>query len=93
MGSDAPLSFDVSIDAIKSALPANLQSPRVGIICGSGLSGLVNVFRDVVLVPYENIPGFSKSTGRAVGFLKGVNRDSQMVRKYPGIRALWRLGF
>jgi len=62
MGNDIPLSFDASIDAIKSALPANLQSPRVGIICGSGLSGLVNVIRDVVLVPYENIPGFSKST-------------------------------
>jgi purine-nucleoside phosphorylase len=62
MGDDVPLSFEASIDAIKGALPVNLKSPRVGIICGSGLSGLVNVFRDVVLIPYENIPGFSKST-------------------------------
>ncbi|PPQ77945.1 hypothetical protein CVT25_015420 [Psilocybe cyanescens] len=57
-----PTSFQASIDAIKSALPPNLQSPRVGIICGSGLSGIVDVFRNTVIVPYENIPGFSKST-------------------------------
>ncbi|KAF8186345.1 nucleoside phosphorylase domain-containing protein [Pholiota molesta] len=56
------LSFASSLDAIKAALPSNLQSPRVAIICGSGLSGIVDIFRDVVLVPYENIPGFSKST-------------------------------
>jgi purine-nucleoside phosphorylase len=65
MGSDV---LDASIDAISGALPDNLQSPRVGIICGSGLGGIVNVIRDVVLVPYENIPGFSKSTGEAVSF-------------------------
>ncbi|KAF8960868.1 nucleoside phosphorylase domain-containing protein [Flammula alnicola] len=56
------VSFTASIDAIKAVLPVNLQSPRVGIICGSGLSGIVDIFRDVVLVPYEDIPGFSTST-------------------------------
>ncbi|KAF9485616.1 hypothetical protein BDN70DRAFT_795447 [Pholiota conissans] len=55
-------SFASSIDAIKTALPKKLQNPRVGIICGSGLSGIVDIVRDVVLVPYENIPGFSTST-------------------------------
>ncbi|KAF5324996.1 hypothetical protein D9619_009784 [Psilocybe cf. subviscida] len=57
-----PVSFDVSIKAIRGALPENLQSPRVGIVCGSGLSGIGYILRDSVLVPYENIPGFSKST-------------------------------
>ncbi|KAH9474651.1 Putative purine nucleoside phosphorylase [Psilocybe cubensis] len=56
------VSFQASIDAIKAALPENLQKPRVGIVCGSGLSGIVDIFRDTKLVPYENIPGFSKST-------------------------------
>jgi len=58
-----PQSFGASLEAIKGALPANLQSPRVGIVCGSGLSGIADQFKDTVLVPYENIPGFSKSTG------------------------------
>ena len=57
------VSFDESVDAIKAAVPNILQNPRVGIICGSGLSGLVDSFRDVVLVPYQSIPGFGTSTG------------------------------
>ena len=57
------LSFGPSIDAIRTELPLYLQSPRVGIICGSGLSGIVTMFRKVVKIPYAKIPGFSKSTG------------------------------
>ena len=57
------VSFDESLNAIKAAVPGILQNPRVGIICGSGLSGLVNSFRNVVLIPYQNIPGFVTSTG------------------------------
>lgn len=59
------VSFDESLNAIKAAVPDILQNPRVGIICGSGLSGLVNSFRNVVLIPYENIPGFVTSTGES----------------------------
>jgi len=57
------ISFEESVNTIRRVLPNNLQNPHVGIICGSGLSGLVNNFRDVVFVPYENIPGFVTSTG------------------------------
>ena len=57
------LSFGQSIDAIRTELPLYLQYPRVGIICGSGLSGIVTMFRKVVKIPYAKIPGFSKSTG------------------------------
>jgi len=56
------LSFDPSIDAIRAELPPYLQSPRVGIICGSGLSSIVTVFHKVVRIPYAKIPGFSKIT-------------------------------
>jgi purine-nucleoside phosphorylase len=57
------LSFDPSIDAIRAELPLYLQSPRVGIICGSGLSSIGTTFHKVVKIPYTKIPGFSKSTG------------------------------
>ncbi|KAF8153061.1 nucleoside phosphorylase domain-containing protein [Crassisporium funariophilum] len=65
MGNDTQtltLNFEPTIEAIKAALPLNLQSPRVGIICGSGLNGLADSLRDVVIIPYDQIPGFSKST-------------------------------
>jgi purine-nucleoside phosphorylase len=59
------VSFDDSVNTIKALLPDVLHRPCVGIICGSGLSGLVDSFRDVVIVPYENIPGFATSTGKS----------------------------
>jgi len=59
----ASLDFAPAIEAIRSALPESLQKPQLGFICGSGLSGLVDSLRNVVIIPYETIPGFSKSTG------------------------------
>lgn len=56
-------SFGPTLEAIKSKLPEKLQNPQIGIICGSGLSGLVDTLREVEVVPYENIPGFGRSTG------------------------------
>jgi purine-nucleoside phosphorylase len=55
--------FDAAVEAIKSKLPERLQNPRVGIVCGSGLGGIVDCIRDLVLVPYSTIPGFVESTG------------------------------
>lgn len=59
----ATLPFDAAVAAIKAAIPAHLQSPRVGIVCGSGLGGIVDSIRDLHLVPYNIIPGFAESTG------------------------------
>lgn len=59
----ASVNFTPAIEAIRAALPEDLQSPQLGFICGSGLSGLVDSLRNVVIIPYETIPGFSKSTG------------------------------
>ena len=36
--------------------------PRVGIVLGTGLSGLVAAMRDAVRVPYGDLPGFPVST-------------------------------
>lgn len=46
------------------ALPANLAKPKVGIVCGSGLGGLVNILRNKVEFAYTDIPGFVNSTGK-----------------------------
>ncbi|KAL0946261.1 hypothetical protein HGRIS_012516 [Hohenbuehelia grisea] len=51
-----------TVAAIRKALPEGLHTPSVGIVCGSGLSGLVESLRDVTLVPYDGLPGFAKST-------------------------------
>ncbi|KII91639.1 hypothetical protein PLICRDRAFT_105769 [Plicaturopsis crispa FD-325 SS-3] len=57
-----PLPFESTLSTIASSLPAHLQHPRVGIVCGSGLSTLVTSLRDVHEVPYANLAGFAKST-------------------------------
>lgn len=38
-------------------------TPTVGIVCGSGLSGLSQLLENPVTVPYEHIPGFPSTTG------------------------------
>lgn len=45
------------------ALPEALSKPKVGIVCGSGLGGLVNIIREKVEFSYSDIPGFVNSTG------------------------------
>ena len=57
------VSFVSTLEAIRAKLPEKLQHPQIGIICGSGLSGLVGALREVNTVPYEDIPGFGTSTG------------------------------
>ncbi|KAJ6543884.1 nucleoside phosphorylase domain-containing protein [Mycena capillaripes] len=54
--------FASTVEAIKALLPERLQNPRVGIVCGSGLGGIVDCIRDLVLVPYNVLPGFAEST-------------------------------
>ncbi|KAK0205191.1 inosine guanosine and xanthosine phosphorylase family protein [Desarmillaria ectypa] len=54
--------FLATLDAITLKLPEKLRKPRVGIICGSGLGGLVDALREIVLIPYATIPGFAQSS-------------------------------
>lgn len=56
------LPFSATLDNLASRLPAHLQKPRVGIVCGSGLSILVHSLRDVIEVPYTELEGFGHST-------------------------------
>ncbi|KAI9438879.1 inosine guanosine and xanthosine phosphorylase family protein [Lactarius psammicola] len=43
-------------------LPANLRTPRVGIVCGSGLGTLAESITERVIVPYSALEGFAEST-------------------------------
>jgi len=61
-GHSLNLPFAETIESIIARLPEALKRPRVGIVCGSGLSGLVESLRETVLIPYETLPGFAKST-------------------------------
>ena len=53
--------------------------PKIGLILGSGLGGLADAIKDPVIIPYEEIDGFPRSTvsghaGRLViGKLNGVD--------------------
>ena len=40
------------------------EEPRVAIVLGSGLGGFADDFDDAVAVPYEDIPGFARSTAQ-----------------------------
>ncbi|PPR03366.1 hypothetical protein CVT24_012491 [Panaeolus cyanescens] len=82
-------SFAASIEAIRSKLPESLHHPQVGIICGSGLSGLVDVIKDVQKIHYSEIPDFSTSTvpghksELAFGFLGTVPVVAMLGRFHP----------
>ncbi|CDR39991.1 hypothetical protein NBRC10512_000517 [Rhodotorula toruloides] len=74
-----PGSYYSALVAIRERLPKELRTPKVAIVCGSGLQGLAEVLKDRVLVSYSDIDGFGESTVRghqsalAFGFL-GKNR-------------------
>lgn len=54
--------FSDALATIIARVPKTLQSPKIGIVCGSGLSRLADSMREKVLVPYEYLKGFGKST-------------------------------
>ena len=62
MAGDAQLPFDTCLEFLAKRVPQHLK-PKVGIICGSGLSTLGASLTDPVYIPYGEIPGFGISTG------------------------------
>lgn len=69
-------SLDEAVAHIRSQ--AGGRAPKLGIVLGSGLGGLVDAIEDAVKVPYQDIPRFPRSTveGHAgqlvIGRLGGV---------------------
>lgn len=62
MADFAQLPFDACLEFLAKRVPQHLK-PKVGIICGSGLSTLGASLTDPVYIPYGEIPGFGISTG------------------------------
>jgi purine-nucleoside phosphorylase len=56
---------------LKDRLPTSLRSPRVAIICGSGLGGLAATVQEEgkAEFDYTSIPHFSRSTGKKAAFI------------------------
>lgn len=50
--------LDVAVDAIRAAAPG--QTPKVGIVLGSGLGAVADAVTEAVDVPYDRIPGFPR---------------------------------
>ncbi|RDB28117.1 Purine nucleoside phosphorylase [Hypsizygus marmoreus] len=86
MPTDSPLPFVQTLEALDALLPSKLRNPSVGIVCGSGLSGLVESFKEVEIIPYDKLPGFAKSTvpghksALAFGLLGGVPAVAMLGR-------------
>ena len=54
-----------TVEFLRLKLPAALAKPRVAIVCGSGLGGLVSTLNDDVKEEwaYKDVPHFPQSTG------------------------------
>jgi hypothetical protein len=96
--------FTDTLDAISGLLTAakkeHLLKPRVGVVCGSGLSTLASQLRDKHEIPYSALPGFGKSTGllplydcnkvqilkRTDGFSPGTQEHSSIWPSWTGLR-------
>lgn len=73
MGELSPQNFasfdrvDEAASFLKQRLPASLQNPRVAIVCGSGLGGLIHTIGDTPRAEYDysSIPHFPRLTGKS----------------------------
>ena len=54
------------------------QEPRVAVVLGSGLGGFADDFEDAVAIPYEDIPGFVRSTAEGHAGRLVVGRIDQV---------------
>lgn len=54
-----------TVEFLRLKLPSALAKPRVAIVCGSGLGGLVSTLNDDVKEEwaYKDVPHFPQSTG------------------------------
>lgn len=64
MPSDTYLKAQEAANYILSLLPDDIPKPEIGIICGSGLAGMVSTFHadPQISIAYTDIPNFPIST-------------------------------
>ena len=82
--------FAEALDTLAQLLPAKLLKPRVGIVCGSGLSTLAKSLREVVEVPYDKLAGFGQNTvqGHRSALAFGLIGDVPVVAMLGRVRLL-----
>lgn len=56
------MQYEKALNAAEYLAKKTKRMPTVGIILGSGLGGIVDIMTDKVVMPYESIPNFPKST-------------------------------
>jgi len=67
------------MSSVKIILEHGSRKPRIGIILGSGMGDVTKFIKNAIYIPYEDLPGFSKSTvhGHAgnvvIGTLNGID--------------------
>ena len=89
--------YDQIEDAVSAIKARWDQTPRAGIILGTGLGGLVDEIHEEASLDYEEIPNFPHSTavshrGRLVcGTLSGLPVMAMEGRSAGGLERLWRL--
>ncbi|KAI9322431.1 purine nucleoside phosphorylase [Dichotomocladium elegans] len=56
--------YEASVNYLNSLIPDHFKKPKLGVICGSGLGGLVDTIdpSSKIEIPYHEIPGFKSST-------------------------------
>jgi len=68
-------------ELLQKLLPEALQSPKIAIVCGSGLGGLAETIHSSpkLELPYEQVPGFPVSTvvGHAGKLVFGLIGESK----------------
>lgn len=80
-------SIQAAADGLRSFLPKGFE-PRVGIICGSGLSGIAEAINSIEGVrdeiSYSEIKGFPVSTGMLIVLYMGTEESHGIFRKFMG---------
>lgn len=51
--------YDIAVDAIRQH---TTHQPTIGLVLGSGLGSLADTLQDRVVIPYDDIPGWPRST-------------------------------
>jgi len=81
--------FTATLAQLQAIIPASLVTPSIGIVCGSGLSGLADSILDKISVPYADLKGFVGASvpghGNALvfGMLGGVSVVVMTGRFHP----------
>ena len=80
--------------AISDVVPQPLLHPKIGIVCGSGLSTIASSLRDGCSIEYSKLDGFAESTGEHTQFLLFVIAYTMVVnssgpQKCPGVWIDW----